>query len=233
MERNKKNKITKYVLSSTLLANTVVGQAAMVFAADEQKTPDLVQTTIKELFDKGVMMGDEKGDFNLEGKLTRIQVAAILARALDLDVSAPPTVSFTDVSSDSWGLKYIDALQKLGVMVGSNDKFRPNAVLTKEELAVIFVRITQTSIVGKGSNLAITDVNEVSNWAKPYVQVAIEAGFISVDNGRFNPSQQVNRQEVALITNTFIKSEKFDQYKEAVNSLLDSGKKISNSDPTI
>jgi hypothetical protein len=227
-----KKKITKYVLSSTLLVNTVVGQAAVVFAADEKK-PEIMQSTVKELFDKGIFTGDEKGNLNLEGKLTRIQVAAILSRALNLHVDTTVTTSFKDVSADSWGLKYIDALQKLGVMVGSDGKFRPNAVITKEELAVIFVRITQTSIVGKGTNLSVTDANEISGWAKPYVQAAIEAGLITTVNGKFSPKSEVTRQDIAVITDEFIKDSKFEKYKKSINNLLDEGKKISNSDPTV
>jgi hypothetical protein len=232
MNVKKVQKITKYVISSAMLANAVAGQAA-VFAANEKVEPPLAQAAVKNLFEKGIMFGDENGNFNLEGNLTRIQVAAILARSLNLDISKTPKVNFTDVSSDSWGVKYIDALANLGVIEGSDGQFRPNDVLTREELAVILVRITQTNIVGKGNNLPITDANQVSDWAKAYVQAAIEAGLIPVENGKFAPNKKVSRQEVASVTDNFIKNDKFEQYKKSANTLLDTGKKISNSDPTV
>lgn len=228
----KKNKITKYVVSSALVVNALAAPVA-VFAADETKSPDLVQAAVKELMDKAIMTGDANGDLNLEGKLTRAQVASILVKSLKLDLVNMPTSDFKDVSKDHWGLKYIKVLDSLGIMTGFNGNFRPNAILTKEELAAVLVRITQTSTVGKGNNLPISDSNEVSDWAKGYVQAAIEAGLISAPNGKFSPQSQVDRKEIAVLTANFIESEKFEQYQENINTLLEEGKKISNSDPSV
>ncbi|NUU74826.1 S-layer homology domain-containing protein [Paenibacillus xylanilyticus] len=230
--QRKKDKITKYVLSSTLLATSLAGQAS-VYAADEKVAPDVTQTIVKELMNKGILTGNQNGDMNLDGKLTRIQVAAILARSLNLKLSDNPDISFKDVSSDSWGLKYIHALEKLGVITGSSGKFRPNDIITKEELAVILVRVTQTSIVGKGDNLTFSDKDSVSPWARAYVQAAIDAKLLPVDSGKFNPKKQVTRKEVAVVTDSFIKNEKFEAYKQSANDLLNKGEKISNSDPSI
>src|SRR5690606_17265983 len=134
---------------------------------------------------------------------------------------------------DHWGLKYISVMDSLGVMTGANGNFRPNAVLTREELAVILVRITQTSIVGKGNQLAVSDAGQVSAWAMAYVQAALEAGLMSAPGGSFGPKSQVDRKEVALVTSAFIKGENFEAYKESVSALLGEGKKISNSDPSV
>ncbi|CAH1223749.1 S-layer protein sap [Paenibacillus plantiphilus] len=232
MELGKSKKITKYIVSSTMVVNAMAAPVA-VFAANDKVDPALVPAAVQELLDKGILQGDHNGNVNLEGKLTRIQVAAILARALNLDVSKSGTVSFTDVSSDSWGLKYIASLQNLGIMVGDNGKFRPNAYLTKEELATILVRVTQTNIVGKGNNMGISDAGQVSDWAKGYVQAALEAGLIPSQDGKFDPKGQITRQQVAQVASNFTKNVKFEEYKSSINTLLDEGKKISNSDPTV
>lgn len=233
MELNKSKKITKYIVSSTMVVNAMAAPVA-VFAANDKVDPALVPAAVQELLNKGILQGDQNGNVNLEGKLTRIQVAAILARALNLDVaSKPASASFTDVSSDSWGLKYISAMQTLGIMVGDGGKFRPNAYLTKEELAAILVRVTQTNITGKGNNLNVSDAHQVSDWAKGYVQAALEAGLIPLQDGKFSPKGAITREQVAQVTSNFTNSEKFEQYKETINTLLDEGKKISNSDPTV
>lgn len=232
MDNKKALKVSKYIVSSTMLVNTMAAPIA-VFAADNKIDSSYAKAAIEELVNKGILTGNQKGDLQLEGQLTRIQVAAILARALNLDVSSTPQTSFKDVNSDSWGLKYIHALEKIGVMVGSNGQFRPNEFLTKEELATILVRITQTNIVGKGSKLELGDKDQISDWAKDYVAAAIEAGLIPINDGKFAPKSPVKRQDVAVVTNNFMKSEKFEKYKESINTLLDEGKKISNSDPTV
>ncbi|MFC4811592.1 S-layer homology domain-containing protein [Paenibacillus sp. GCM10023250] len=231
MDLQKKNKITKYVVSSAMVVNALAAPAA-VFAATDKPAQSAAEAAAKELIAKGILTGDETGALNLEGSLTRIQVAAILARALNLNADSK-TASFSDVSSDSWGLKYIAALDKLGIMSGADGKFRPNDVTTREELAAILVRVTQTNIEGKGNNLTISDANQVSDWAKAYVQAAIEQKLISVTNGKFEPQKKVDRQEVALVTDTFIKSSSFATYKTNVNTLFNEGKKISNSDPSV
>ncbi|RED84100.1 S-layer family protein [Cohnella phaseoli] len=229
---DKKSKITRYVVSSAMVANALAAPVA-VFAADEARSPDALQAAVNELMEKAIMVGDDKGQLNLEGKLTRAQVAAILARSLNLNATLAPVSDFKDVSKDHWGLKYISVMDRLGVMTGSDGSFRPNAVLTREELAVILVRITQTSIVGKGGGLAVSDASEISSWAKPYVQAALEADLLSAPGGRFAPKSQVDRKEVALVTSAFINGDNFEAYKESVKALLDEGKKISNSDPSV
>ncbi|WP_246096557.1 S-layer homology domain-containing protein [Paenibacillus sinopodophylli] len=230
VERTKK--ITKFAVTSAMVVNALAAPVA-VFAAEETIAPDAVQAAIKELMEKSIMVGGPNGELNLEGKLTRVQVAAIIARSLNLETPEIPTSKFSDVSSDNWGLKYIYALEKVGIMIGSNGAFRPNAILKKEELAAILVRITQTNITGKGTDLPISDSNEISDWAKAYVHAAIDAKLLTVTDGKFAPQNQVERKDVAVLTAGFIKEEKFEQYKESINTLLEEGKKISNSDPTV
>ncbi|WP_173111027.1 hypothetical protein [Paenibacillus qinlingensis] len=56
--------------------------------------------------------------------------------------------------------------------------------------------------------------------------------FMQVNDGQFSPKAQVTRQEIALLTNNFVHSERFEQYKESIGILLETGKKVSNSDST-
>ncbi|NQX59438.1 hypothetical protein HQN88_11180 [Paenibacillus qinlingensis] len=55
---------------------------------------------------------------------------------------------------------------------------------------------------------------------------------MQVNDGQFSPKAQVTRQEIALLTNNFVHSERFEQYKESIGILLETGKKVSNSDST-
>lgn len=232
MERQKLKKVSQYVVSSAMLANTLAAPAA-VFAENNQFDSSAVKAAIKELMEAGIMTGDGKGNLNLEGKLTRMEAASILARALGLNVSTPVSSSFSDVSGDSWGLKYINALAKAGIMVGSDNQFRPNALMTKEELAVVLVRITQINVVGKGNNIPVSDSESISDWAKPFVQAALESNLLQAQDGVFGGKSEVKRQDVAVIANDFIQSPKFIEYKESIQTLVDEGKKVSNSDPTV
>jgi len=233
MERKKLHKVSKYVITSTMLANSLAAPA-IVYAADEKLPQDVVQNAVRDLLSKGVISGDGSGNMNLSDGISRIQAASILARALNLKLpNTNGSSTFADVSSDSWGLKYIEALAKLGIMVGSDGVFRPNDSLTKEELAVILVRVTQIDVTGKGNSIPVNDKHEISDWAKPFVQAALELGLMQAPNGLFGAQKEVSRQEVFVTASAFIDSPVFAKYKDSINTLYDTGKKVSNSDPTV
>lgn len=243
MEKKARN-LSKIVLSSALISNVLAG--ASVYAADENVTPlaqpkdlnnasDWSKNAIQSLLTKGVLEGDLEGNVNPSGKLTRLQTVAILGRALGIKTDAPTGSSFKDVSADSWGLPYLESLHKVGIIEGNGDgSFRPNDTITREEIAVLFVRIAGISIEGKGGNLQVKDASDISDWAKPYVQAALEAGILTVDSsGAFGGKTEVTREAMAVVTEQVISSEKFEQQKETIKTLFEEGKKVSNSDPSL
>ncbi|MWC28294.1 S-layer homology domain-containing protein [Paenibacillus sp. MMS18-CY102] len=231
MNFERKKKITKYVVSTAMVANTLAAPIA-VFAADNgsQQTSE-AQSAIQKLVDAGILQGDQKGDLQPLEKMTRAQVVSLLAKALNIPVKTGQSTGFSDVGKDSWVAPYLSGLNSLGIIVGDNGKFRPNDLLTREELAALLVRITQNSIVGKGNNLGISDPQTVSDWAKGYVQVALELKLISAPNGVFAGQNSVTRELVAIVANKFIENPEFKGYQQNVQKLASEGKKISNSDP--
>lgn len=81
---------------------------------------------------KGILGGYENGTFAPGKKITRAEIAKILAKALNL---APGTSSMKDVSSN-WAKDYIGSCVKAGIVSGyAGGDFRPNNSATRAEAA--------------------------------------------------------------------------------------------------
>ena len=75
--------------------------------------------------------------------------------------------------------------------------FRPNQVITREEAAKIVVKMT--GVKGDG-NLDINDANEVSDWAKEYVDAAFDNGvLVGYGDNIFGPKSNMKRAEAVVM----------------------------------
>ncbi|MFA2842844.1 S-layer homology domain-containing protein [Bacillus paranthracis] len=84
----------------------------------------------------GVVQGKGDGTFDPDGKIDRVSMASLLVEAYKLDtkVNGPLETKFDDLK-DSWGKDKANILVKLGISVGTGDKWEPNKSVTKAEAA--------------------------------------------------------------------------------------------------
>ncbi|MGP4948555.1 MULTISPECIES: S-layer homology domain-containing protein [Bacillus] len=84
----------------------------------------------------GVVQGKGDGTFDPDGKIDRVSMASLLVEAYKLDtkVDGPLETKFDDLK-DSWGKDKANILVKLGISVGTGDKWEPNKSVTKAEAA--------------------------------------------------------------------------------------------------
>ncbi len=84
----------------------------------------------------GVVKGKGDGKFDPSGKIDRVSMASLLVEAYKLDtkVNGPLETKFDDLK-DSWGKDKANILVKLGISVGTGDKWEPNKSVTKAEAA--------------------------------------------------------------------------------------------------
>jgi hypothetical protein len=195
-------KVHKMMALAALASTTVMAPfsaSASTSFADLNKAATWAQASILKAKETGIMKGDTDGNFRPLDTITRREAATILTKLLQLPVEETVTSSFVDVKSSDWGSKYIEAVKHAGLMSGDGKTFRPNAPITREELAVILVKAAKEDVTGKGSNLTVADRHVVSTWAKPYVQAAMEMGLLRGDGKNFNPKKSAQRQEVAVM----------------------------------
>ncbi|OWR28988.1 hypothetical protein CDO73_16420 [Saccharibacillus sp. O23] len=201
-------KMTRFFMAALLAGTAIVPasmQAASASAAQagssaEPKQPANSETNaIRKAVEQGLLSGDANGDLRAYAPLTRQELAIALAKALKLPL--PQSASnFRDIPSARWSSGYIQAVAKAGLLGGdSKGNFRPNAGVTREELAVVLVRAIKADQTAGGRTVDIRDRASVGVWAAKAVETAVRLGFMETTNGKFNPKASVQRQEAASV----------------------------------
>ena len=185
-------KVMKKSISFILVLTLVFSMfATAAFAA----VPTDTQGRYDALAAAGIFDGDGTGA-NLNGEMTREQLAKIITKVANLSVEPDGQVAatgFSDVASDRWSAGYINAVKKAKFMEGVSDtSFDPAGKVTIEQLATVLVRVLGLSV----STDAVSGT--VSDWAKGFVAAAIKAGLISAQS-----EYTANAKRSALVDATF------------------------------
>jgi len=181
------------------------------------------------LISRHILHGASAARFEPDRMITRAEmVAMLLAFLQESAVSVgddQSAASFRDVPADAW---YADSIRKgaaLGLIAGDGDgRFRPNAPLTREEMAALFLRAA-SSIAGDGSiagtdmgsfddgaststgeDTTVTDIRRfedeasISVWARESMRIAIAYGFIQgTTKTRIDPHGPATRAQAAAV----------------------------------
>jgi hypothetical protein len=136
-------------------------------------------------------------------KLTEIQenssfeLGQLLSAYREIGVAKGVQVSFSDISKNYWAKEYISELAAMEVIGGFPDgSFRPNAPVTRAELAALLQKVFIKSKVR--NVIAFKDVSK-KYWAYDAIRESYEMGFFTVLNTRnFNPTQKLKRLDILI-----------------------------------
>ncbi|MEC0132337.1 S-layer homology domain-containing protein [Paenibacillus odorifer] len=198
------------VALNTLFGGTLYASAAEITPpfSDLTEIQQTKSAAILEAARLGLLKGDPNGQFRPTATMTRQELAAILAKTLKLDSSVNSASSFRDVSDSSWSVSAIEAVKKAGFMEGDlTGNFNPSRPVTREELAVIFVRAIRGTGAQGGQANKIKDESTISNWAKEYIDVALRLKLIDSPEDMFSPKGTVQRQDMASFLLNIFKEE--------------------------
>lgn len=161
------------------------------------------QEAINYLTAKGVITLNSSKQFNPNGKLTRAEFAAMIVRYLKLTGTntAATGPKFKDVKATDWFAKDVQAAVAAGLMKGinsSNDRFNPNGLVTRQEIAAVIGRILTKNGIKLDKNpspdlfKAMKDNTLVATWAQDGAKLAVQEGIIT---GR---DRLMNNQKISL-----------------------------------
>lgn len=129
----------------------MLDSAVMSFAASDSR----LDNAVFELSSLGIFMGDEKGNLNLNDRMTRAEFAKITAVMTGCDEVAAQisaTDLMADVPSEHWAAGYINYCVSFGLMLGDGDgDFRPEDDITLEECIKTLVVVMGYEVVAQGS----------------------------------------------------------------------------------
>lgn len=160
---------------------------------------------IRYLVSHHIVDGVTDTAFEPSGTTTRGQIAKLFAEMLQLKKTDAKT-SFMDVPADAWYADAVGAVEKAGIFQGADGLFRPDAAISRQELALVISRLVKTD--AKASNeKGFADQEQIADWAQAGVRTAVKLGIIQGDDaGNFLPAANATRAEAAAMIHRLIKA---------------------------
>ncbi|MDZ4627215.1 S-layer homology domain-containing protein [Bacillus cereus] len=149
---------------------------------------------INYLSDKGIVYGYGNQVYGFGDKVTRGQVASIMARYFNLSNNETTNTQFSDIQNHMFE-KEIKAISKAGIMIGDGtDKFRPDATLTRYEMSRVLQHAFDLAVKG---NMPFNDIPS-GHWAKEAIQALYTNGVTSgVGQNQYGGDYSVTREQFA------------------------------------
>ena len=125
------------------------------------------------------------------------ELGKLLSEYRQIGVAKDIQVSFSDIPKNYWAREYIAELAAMEVISGfPNNSFRPNAPVTRAELAALLQKVFVKSKIREAINFK--DVPQ-KYWAYEAIRETYEMGFFTILNSKnFNPNQKLNRLDVLI-----------------------------------
>lgn len=171
------------------------------------------KTNIERLAKLNLIKGVDENSFCPDRTITRAEFTSLIMRALQISYPQYKYQGlFGDVAKEDW---YAMIMER-AFLVGLYDKnmtsgwnIRPNAPITREEMAALLVR--GLDIVGQertdGGLEKFQDSAGVSPWAAQYMQAACGKGFFAGDeNGLLCPQNTATRAEAVIVLEKLLRS---------------------------
>ncbi|KRF01718.1 hypothetical protein ASG89_25500 [Paenibacillus sp. Soil766] len=177
-------------------------------AAFERKFTDVAShwaiQDIRYLVSHHIVDGITDTEFDPAGTTTRGQIAKLFAQMLQLKNSDTAS-SFADVSADAWYADAVAAVEKAGIFQGADGQFRPDAAISRQELAVVISRLVKQA--DQAVNKSFADQAQIADWATAGVNAAVKLGIIQGDEaGKFLPQANATRAEAAAMIHRLIQA---------------------------
>lgn len=193
---------------------TIDTNTAMTVAQKDVNFPDITthwaKVDIETLAAQFIINGKEDGTFAPSATLTRSQFTLMLARVLQLPVTAYEGI-FADVKEISG----VDALQieaayRAGITTGKEDgMFAPTAPITRQQMTAMLIRaveqVAPELLQQPIEKPTFVDAHQISDYAQAYVSYAVALGLVTGrEDGTFAPKENASRAHAAAVVHRFL-----------------------------
>ncbi|MFE0557775.1 S-layer protein [Paenibacillus sp. NPDC058910] len=209
-------KVMKKILSVALSTAMAFSMFASVAFGDDALNTQQKFDVLKE---KGIFTGYPDGTAGLDKEMTRAEFAKVLVGIMGLEpIQGKASFKDKNYKADKWPAPYVEAVYAAGIMEGKNTTkmiFDFNGKITVQEMAKVLV-IAQKLDVPTETN------NNASDWAKGYVQAAINAGLV---DAKTNPKANASRSQLVEVAYTIYLSQQ--KPKVVSYDVTESGKVVT------
>ena len=193
------------------MAMALTMPALQANAASSDTNGHWAEKTISQWEEKGLISGYKDGTFKPNKEVTRAEFVHILNSALKLTKQGE--VKFTDVKEADWYYKDIEIAVGEGYAKGTpENKFMPNATLTRAEAAVFIANILKEK---SDKELTFKDVENIPSWAKQAIALMVEKGYMAgYPDNTFSARKNLTRGEAVTILDKLISQTQVSEKEE-------------------
>ena len=161
---------------------------------------------VQYAYDNGLMTGVSATEFAPDQTTTRAMIVSILARLEG--VTSASDAGFSDVD-DEWFATAVNWAASENIVAGFEDNtFRPNAAITREQLAAILMNYAAykgEDVSARADLSAYSDADAVSSWAAETMSWAVAEGYISgMTADELQPQGNATRAQLAAILERYL-----------------------------
>ncbi|AQQ54247.1 S-layer homology domain-containing protein [Planococcus lenghuensis] len=205
----------KKMLCAAIIASLIF---SLIFPQNSNAADDLTghkyEEAMREMIALGAITGYPDGSYGPDREVSRAQFAKMIVKAFELGGSGEAGLpagdsteesTFRDVSADAWYAKPIAAAVDAGIVRGYPDNtFRPNALITREQMASMISRgLEAKGIVVNIAEIAPLTYVDTASIAKYHAEDARILGHLKIMEGNlvgeFQPKADSKRWMVALV----------------------------------
>ena len=157
---------------------------------------------IVALAEKGIIKGVSDTEFAPANDIKRADFMLLLVRMLDL--KADVTSNFDDVSADKYYYEGVGIAKALGLTTGVGDnKFNPEASITRQDMFVLAYRILQMQEAGlidadESAINTFDDYSKIADYAKEGLASLVKNDLVKGSDNKINPVGNATRAETAV-----------------------------------
>ncbi|MFC4302010.1 leucine-rich repeat protein [Cohnella boryungensis] len=199
--------VDNFMKFAVLVVDRVSGLPIGAPSIDESKEVNFTDITehwaasnINKAAQSGFVNGYLDGTFKPNVIVTRAEFVVMLMKALKSQEEAAK-LTFTDSAKiGTWAQKAIEQAVQAGIVKGYSDsRFRPDAEITRTEMAVMIAKALALKVEANTVTDFVDDA-DIPSWAKAQVAVLKNLGLIS-GNGtnKFAPNDKGTRAEAVTI----------------------------------
>lgn len=189
-------------VSETIMNSMIVGRHTFYPGGFPDLAGHWAADSAARSVELGLFTGLTETEFAPNNAMTRAMLVQVLYRMQGSPEAGSST--FTDVADSAWYAKAVAWASENGIVNGSNGRFDPNGLLTREQLAAILWRYAQYEgrdvSVGENTNiLSYDDAQDISSYAVPSMQWACGAGLLEGSSGKLMPKSTTTRAQAATV----------------------------------
>lgn len=192
------------------LIDAKTGQIVNSLFDSENKVTVTHPTAEKELnylIQAGAIDVKNASQFNADAAITKGQALNTIIKSLtyfyydSFDQNAEKPTSFENIDPQHPLYQIVENASTMGILKPGQETFNPDEKLTREELAVWFIRTLGLEQAAKHSdlyNVAAADKDKINPQFKGYVALSQVLGLQKLDQSNFNPTREVTYADLAV-----------------------------------